>query len=179
MGQDKAGLIFQGQPLLHRVLAVVQPMFAQTLLSVRQPLDVAVPQVCDRHPNGGPLVGLVSTLECVTTPWAFVVGCDMPFVASDLIEQLASLRGDHQAVVPVVAEHPQPLLAFYAQSSLPQLREQLAAGNTGLTAAIRCLDVCYVQRQELLSSAAILRSFFDLDTPQDVAAAVEIQKRIT
>jgi molybdopterin-guanine dinucleotide biosynthesis protein A len=172
MGRDKAALPFNGETLLQSVITSVQPLFAQTLVSVRELRgDVALPQICDAQADGGPLVGLISALEAATTPWVFVVACDMPFVVPALITQLASLRFDHQAVVPKVNEHAQPLAAFYARSALPLLQNSLASGNKSLTGALKSLDVRYVEADELLQFDPQLRSFFDLDTPQDVLMA--------
>jgi molybdopterin-guanine dinucleotide biosynthesis protein A len=172
MGRDKAALPFNGETLLQHVIASVQPLFAQTLVSVRElRTDVALPQICDTQANGGPLVGLISALEAATTPWVFVVACDMPFVAPALITHLASLRDQHHAVVPKVNEYAQPLAAFYARGCLPVLRQSLAGGNKSIIGALKSLDVRYVGADELLQWDAQLRSFFDLDTPQDVAIA--------
>lgn len=172
MGRDKAALPFNGETLLQRVIASVQPLFAQTLVSVREfRTDVALPQICDTQADGGPLVGLISALEAATTPWAFVVACDMPFVAPALISHLATLRADHQAVIPKAHEYAQPLAAFYARSCLPVLRQSMAVGNKSLIGALKSLDVRYVGADELLQFDPQLRSFFDLDTPQDLAIA--------
>lgn len=172
MGRDKAALPFNGETLLQSVIAGVQPLFAQTLVSVRELRgDVALPQISDMQADGGPLVALISALEAITTPWAFVVACDMPFVAPALTAHLASLRADHQAVVPKVNEHAQPMAAFYARNALPLLQSSLASGNKSLTGALKTLDVRYVTADELVQFDPQLRSFFDLDTPQDVAIA--------
>lgn len=172
MGRDKAALPFNGETLLQSVIGGVQPLFAQTLVSVRELRgDVALPQISDMQADGGPLVALISALEAITTPWAFVVACDMPFVAPALTAHLASLRADHQAVVPKVNEHAQPMAAFYARSVLPLLQSSLAGGNKSLTGALKTLDVRYVTAGELVQFDPQLRSFFDLDTPQDVAIA--------
>ena len=174
MGRDKAALPFDGQTLLQSVTTTVQPLFAQTLLSVRQPraaLSLPLPQICDTQPDGGPLVGLVSALQRIATPWAFVVACDMPFVAPALIVQLASYRANYQAVVPEVDGHSQPLAAFYARSAIPLLQSCLANGDKSLTGALKLLNVRYVPADELAQFDPQLRSFFDLDTPQDAALA--------
>lgn len=172
MGRDKAALPFNGETLLQSVVAKVQPLFPQILVSVRQPrVDVALPQICDGQADGGPLVALISALEAITTPWAFVVACDMPFVAPALITHLASLRADHQAVVPKVNEHAQPMAAFYARSALPLLQSSLVSGNKSLTGALKALDVRYVAADELVQFDQQLHSFFDLDTPQDLNLA--------
>ncbi len=177
MGRDKAALPFNGETLLQSVIASVQPLFAQTLVSVRELRgDVTLPQICDTQTGGGPLVGLISALEATTTPWAFVLACDMPFVAPALITHLASLRDQHHAVVPKAHGHAQPLAALYARSALPLLQSSLASGNKSLIGALKSLDVCYVDEDELLKFDARLRSFFDLDTPQDYAAAQEYTK---
>jgi molybdopterin-guanine dinucleotide biosynthesis protein A len=172
MGRDKASLLLDGKSLLQRVIESVQPLFAQTLLSVRQPrADLSLPQICDTQLGGGPVVGLVSVLERVETPWVFVVACDMPFVAPALIRHLANCRATHQAVVPIVQGYGQPLAAFYAHSALPLLQASLASGEKSLTRALKLLDVCYVAADELVQFDPQLRSFFDLDTPQDAALA--------
>ena len=181
MGSDKANLLLGGQTLLQRVIATMQQIFPRVIISVRQPRpDIALPQVCDERagagatPGAGPLAGLVAGLGRVTTPWAFVVACDMPFVAPALVEQLGKFRSDHQAIVPVVHGHPQPLAAFYASSCLAAMRAQLAGGGKrSLRAALEQLQVRYVDEAELLQADPALRSFFDLDTPQDVVTALQ------
>lgn len=172
MGRDKATLPLNGKPLLQTVIDVVQPLFARTLVSVREPRGgIALQQVCDAQTGAGPLAGLVGALEKIATPWAFVAACDMPFIAPAVIERLGALRGAHQAVVPMVEGHAQPLLAFYSRACLPLLRERLAGGDRSLTGALKALNVRYVEANELLPSDPQLRSFFDLDTPQDAALA--------
>lgn len=172
MGRDKAALPLNGRPLLQTVIDAVQPLFAHTLVSVREPrAGIALQQVCDAQTGAGPLAGLVSAIEKSATPWAFVVACDMPFISPAVIERLAALRGANQAVVPMAAGHAQPLLAFYARSCLPLLRERLAGGDRSLTGALKTLNVRYVEADELLPSDPQLRSFIDLDTPQDAALA--------
>lgn len=176
MGRDKASLLLDGQTLLQRVIAVVQPMFPKVLVSVRQQRpDIDLPQICDRYADAGPLAGLCAGLEESGSDWIFAVATDMPFVQPALIEQLAAQRdvrvGVH-AVVPVVAGHPQPLAAFYSAACLEPIRALLASdGKRSLREALERLPVRYVNEADLLAADPGLRSFFDLDTPQDLAKA--------
>ena len=178
MGRDKANLMLGEQTLLQRVIAIMQQIFPQVIISVRQLRpEINLPQVCDEQPNegmpgAGPLAGLVSGLGRVTTPWAFVVACDMPFVEPAMVELLSKYRSKYQAVVPVVQGHPQPLAAFYACSCLAVLRESLQMRDKSLRGALQMLDVCYVEQAGILDADPRLRSFFDLDTPQDVEKAL-------
>lgn len=174
MGRDKASLILGEQTLLQTVAATMRQVFPEVVVSVRQPrAEVDLPQICDEHLNGGPLAGLVAGLSQVTTPWVFAVACDMPFVVPAVIERLGEyLSGQYQAVVPVVHGHPQPLAAFYATSCLALMRSGLAAQQNSLRGVLKQLNVRYVDETEMLDADPQLRSFFDLDTPQDVAAAL-------
>ncbi len=175
MGQDKAMLLLDGHSLLQTVIATMRLLFTQTLISVSQVRpEIDAPQICDSEANAGPLSGLVTALEKVSTPWAFVVACDMPFIVPDLVEQLAKHRAQCQAVIPVVHGQLQPLAAFYSTTCIPWLRASLSLGNKSLLGAIGNLKVCYVDETELIKVDPQLRSFFDLDTPQDFARAKQM-----
>ena len=178
MGRDKASLTLGGETLLQTVTTTMQQLFPQVVVSVRQlRAGINLPQVCDEQPDGGPLAGLVASLESIDTPWAFMVACDMPFVVPEVVELLAGYRSvQHQAVVPVVHGHPQPLAAFYAASCLAPLRASLTARQKSMRGVLQQLDVRYVDETEMLAADPQLRSFFDLDTPQDVEAAMNGEK---
>jgi molybdopterin-guanine dinucleotide biosynthesis protein A len=173
MGQDKASLVLDGQTLLQSVAATLQPLFAEVIVSVRQPRpDIDLPQVCDAPGQVGPLAGLAAGLERASNPWLFAAACDMPFITPPLIEYLARQRADWQAVIPMVGGHPQPLAAFYAAGCIDEVRRLLGgSGKHSLRALLEGLRVRYVDEAEMLEADPQLRSFFDLDTPQDVERA--------
>lgn len=178
MGRDKASLMLGGHSLLQRVIATMQQVFASVVVSVREPRpDVDLPQICDESPHAGPLAGVAAGLSHIKTQWAFVVACDMPFMTPELIEWLAAHRGEHQAVVPVVKGYPQPLAAFYAVSCLDALRENLNSEEKhSMRAVLEMIDVCYVNEEGMLMADLPLQGFVDLDTPQDVALAMNIRE---
>ncbi|MDD2686198.1 MAG: molybdenum cofactor guanylyltransferase [Gallionella sp.] len=195
MGQDKAALVLDGKTLLAHVTATMQQVFPKVVVSVRQLRDeVDVPQVRDEVAASGPLAGLIAGLAQADTPWVFAVACDMPFVTVKVVERLAEFRsqptpaipfqdesglvfpekvksGVIQAVVPMVDGYPQPLAAFYARAALDEMRASLASGDRSLRGMLQRLDVCYVNKAELRECDPQMRSFFDLDTPQDYLAA--------
>lgn len=202
MGSDKANLLLDGRSLLQSVTAIMRQVFPKVILSVRQPRPgIGLPQVNDDPSCAGPLAGLISGLAAAETPWIFAVACDMPFVVPEVIELLGRYRTNPpsvppcqggsgisspdkgrqggvgcQAVVPVVQGYPQPLAAFYARNCLEVIRAHLdSGGKNSLQAVLERLDVCYVDEAEMLAVDPGLRSFFDLDTPQDVALAKYIE----
>ncbi len=174
MGRDKANVLLGKQTLLQHVIATMQKSFPHIILSVREPRpEINLMQVCDAADVSGPLAGVLAALEKIKTPWAFIVACDMPFVQAAVIEMLAQYRGDYQAVVPVVQGHAQPLAAFYARDILPILRRHLASrGKNSLRAVFEQLNIRYVNENDLTQIDPALRSFFDLDTPQDLRSAI-------
>ena len=189
MGSDKTQIVLGEQTLVERAIGSVTPLFAQVFVSVRRYRpEIAWPQVCDAYPDAGPLAGICSGLAHATTRWVFALAADMPFVAPALIAALAERRQQFDAVVPVVHGYLQPLAAFYSISGLDRLQAVLAGGERnperkpdglpaqpaaqrGLRFALEQLNVVYVDQAELLGIDPTLRSFFDLDTPQDLAAA--------
>ncbi len=173
MGSDKADLLLDGQTLLQSVIATMQLVFSRVILSVRQHRpQIDLPQVCDNPSFAGPLAGLASGLARVDTPWAFAVACDMPFLKLSVIDLLAQKGEGCQAVVPMVQGYPQPLAAFYTRECLESMRAHLeSGGKNSLWAMLERLDVRYVYEAEILAADPGLRSFFDLDTPQDVQRA--------
>ena len=175
MGSDKANLVLDGQTLLQRAVAAMSAVFPEVIVSVRQPRPgIGVPQVCDERMIGGPLAGVNAGLEHIGTPWSFVVACDMPFMTPAVIRLLAGCRPTFQAVVPVVQGQPQALSAFYARSCLGPIRAHLAhGGKNSLRAVFGQLRIRYVDEKELSEADPGLRSFFDLDTPQDAAIALK------
>ena len=173
MGRDKANVQLDRKTLLEYAIDCMKLVFPNVIISVRSTragLDQI--QICDEQTGAGPLAGIVAGLMQITTPWTFVVACDMPYVRPELVELLSTYRGAHQAVVPVVGGYPQPLAAFYSASCVAVLRDCLAGGDKSLRGALQRLDVRYVDEAELSTVDPMMRSFVDLDTPQDLAAAM-------
>ena len=175
MGQDKARLLLGEYTLLQRVISTLQPLFAEVMVSVRHPhTDCALLQICDDANYAGPLAGLLAGIAQSQTPWLFVLACDMPFISPQLIQALSQHRNAAwDAVVPVVDGHPQPLAAFYATRVIDQIQENLnSTAKHSLRALLDQCAVCYVPESELRAADPALHSFFDLDTPEDVALAI-------
>jgi len=174
MGRDKATLTLGDDTLLQRALAAMRALFPAVLVSVREArADIDAPQVADEIPAAGPLAGLCAGLRHARTPWVFAVAVDMPFLPARTIERLAALRPGHRAVVPVCGGHTQSLCAFYAAAALPALEAALTGGDArSLHGALASLDnVRYVDEAALRELDAGPDDFFDLDTPEDLAAA--------
>src|SRR5689334_14364995 len=114
MGRDKAHLLIENETFVDRIAATLEEVANSiTLVGARQshPRFSSAPDV---YPGWGALGGLHAALAACASKWAIVVACDLPFVTAGLFKHLASLRTDHDAVVPLQSDgRPQPLAALY------------------------------------------------------------------
>jgi len=178
MGQDKAWLELAGESLLNRAIENLKPLFEHIIISVREPqAGISLPQICDADEACGPIMGIRRILEKVDTNWVFVVAVDMPFISADLVRFLAKKRADKQVVAPMIDEHVQPLLAYYAKGCLPAMQQQIADNHRSLRRLIDRVDSLIVQKDELERFDVNLMSFLDLDSLKDLKYAENIIKK--
>ncbi len=178
MGRAKALLRLRpkGPRLIELVRAAIQPVADEIVLSTNTPADFAwlgLPLVADAVPGAGPLAGLAAGLAALRSEWALLIACDMPFLVTDLLRYLADQRraGD-LAVVPLnAAGRPEPLCALYHQACLPALHAQLATGDYAMHAWLDRIASRRIPAADLRPYDPALRSFRNLNTPDDLADA--------
>ncbi|MFN3974931.1 MAG: molybdenum cofactor guanylyltransferase [Dehalococcoidia bacterium] len=177
LGQDKALVAIGGVPLLHRVLEALAPAVQECLVVVRRgrsyPLPPGVRLVEDSPPYVGPLAGLVSGLAASSFPYAFCASCDLPFLDTALVHHLLALahKGGWDAVVPRVEGHLQPAHAAYRRQCVTVGMRLLGAGRTSLYALVGAVRAHIVEGEALVAQGYSLRSFTNVNTPEDLGAA--------
>lgn len=175
LGQDKATLPLGGTPLALRVAASLAPLTTTCWLVTNHPLThltLGLPLITDLVPFQGPAGGLATALFYARTPWVLVAAVDNPFLAPPLLAELAARAGrtSRPAIVCRSARGLEPFPGVYAVRLLPALRDFLQADRR----PTRFLEVC---RPQILSESEVQaldpgnRSFFNLNTPQDLARA--------
>ncbi|MGZ3682135.1 MAG: molybdenum cofactor guanylyltransferase, partial [Ktedonobacterales bacterium] len=140
MGQSKAGLLIGGEPLLQRVVRRLCLALGDVVVVGSADLaalapDTRVIQDLPLHEGQGPLAGLEAALVAIETPCAFVVACDMPFVAPDLVRAMvaqASAEPSNDVLVLRTSQGIEPLHAVYSRTCLPVVTRQLDAGERAL-----------------------------------------------
>lgn len=179
-GVNKALLEIGGRRVIDRLLDALRPLATDEIVVVNNDGSlVGLPGtrvVPDVDPGGGALVGLYSGLRAVRTPLATVTACDMPFVSTPLLRRLLALAADYDAVVPVLAEQPEPLHAVYRRACLPAIEAALAAGRKRVIAFFDRVRVRYVGEAELRAWDPDLRSFLNVNRPEDLAEAERLAR---
>lgn len=177
LGQDKVFLPFRGVPLIERILAVLTPLFSETLIVAPQTeifkkyQNNAVKAVEDIYPQGGALGGLYTGLFHAPTPWVFATACDTPFLPAKLIEALKPKAQGCQVVIPRTAEGLQPLCALYHKDCLLPMKALLEQGELKIIEFFPQVKVRCFEETELTALGLTPRIFFNINTPQDLKTA--------
>jgi len=180
MGQPKAWLEFGGRPLLtilvERMLAVFPEALVVSAPGQELP-ETPARVVYDESPGEGPVAGLVVGLREVTRPLAFVSSCDTPFLSAELAQHLVSRAGGFDVVVPEWEGRLHPLHAVYRATVQPLLADQLSQGRRRPVDLFERVRRLVVPEPELREVDPDGRSFLNMNTPEDYAAARELWER--
>ena len=169
MGTDKSQLRIQNQTFAERIAAtLLQVTGSVTLVGAHQPHS-GFESVADVYPQWGALGGLHAALANCRREWALVVACDLPFVTAELFNYLASLRAEHDAVVPLQADdRPQPLCALYrVEPCLRRATELIEAGRRRPLDLLERVNTRWVRFSELTNLDQAESFFANINTPYD------------
>jgi molybdopterin-guanine dinucleotide biosynthesis protein A len=182
MGRHKATLPLGGTTLIERLVAELRCAFADIVVvaAPESVAEAALPAldatvIRDEVAFAGPAPALLLGLRSVRHDVAFACACDLPMLNADLAAWLCSvLEERNDAVIPVVDGCQQVLHAVYRQRCAGVLETMLGGGGRSLRALAPLLDVRSIREQELRQVDPELRSFFNLNTREDYAAALRL-----
>ena len=168
MGTDKSQLLLENQTFVERIGATLLTV-TDTIRLVGGSDNLKLPVVADLYPQWGALGGLHAALSACRREWAIVVACDLPFVTSELFRTLASLRTDHDAVVPIQPDgRPQPLAALYRVDPCAQrATELIETGRRRPLDLLQSVRTRWVDFAEISNLAQAERFFVNINTPED------------
>ncbi len=176
MGEDKRYLVVGEQTLLERGLALLRSIFQEVLVVIAQDsplLEVDVRVVRDLVPECGSLGGLYTGLVQATTPYIFVVACDMPFLDPAVIAQFTSRRAAADIVMAKLAARLHPMHALYGKGCLPVVEQMIRTRQLKIQEIVSqsSLLVRYVTEADLVAIDPTGRSFQNVNTPADLEVA--------
>ncbi|MBI2082185.1 MAG: molybdenum cofactor guanylyltransferase [Deltaproteobacteria bacterium] len=131
-GTNKALALFQGIPLIDRVLNVMSPLFHDLMIVTNTPEiyeRLHLPLVKDFEPYLGPLGGIYTALRETRNDRIFVVGCDMPLLDPKVISGIIQKSEEADAVVPIHDGIREFLMAVYSRKLLPEICKSLGEGR--------------------------------------------------
>ena len=174
MGTDKSQLVIAQQTFPERIAETLFEVTGSVTLVGRALDDSTLPKVPDVYPKWGALGGVHAALAACEREWAIVVACDLPFVTRELFLFLASLRLDHEAVVPLQQDkRPQPLAALYRVDPCRERAETLIqAGRRRPLDLLEAVKTRWVAFDEIRNLDQAERFFVNINTPEDYYAAI-------
>jgi len=174
MGTDKSRLVINQQTFTERIAETLFEITDSVTLVGRALDDSALPKVPDIYPQWGALGGLHAALAACSREWAIVVACDLPFITKELFSHLASLKLDHEAVVPLQKDgRPQPLAAFYRVNPCRERAETLIrAGRRRPLDLLEAVDTRWVAFAEIRNLDQADSFFVNINTPEDYYEAI-------
>jgi molybdenum cofactor guanylyltransferase len=136
MRTDKARLPLPGGTMVERVLAQVEGLFDEILISVSRAQAAAFPgfrTVVDEVEGLGPMAGVLTGLKAARNETCVVLACDIPDVDTRLLRSLVGKADGREIVVPITPEgFLEPLIAVYSGRLAPRIEESLRAGEYSL-----------------------------------------------
>jgi len=178
MGRNKAFLELDGRQLIEIIIERAASACAEVLIvagDVQPYIGLGARLVEDRFQNVGVLGGLHAGLEAASHELALAVGCDMPFLNPDLLRAFASWAEGFDVVVlrRSEGEHIEPLHGVYRRTCLPAMETAIRAHRRRIISFFPHVQVRYVTPADVTPFDPTLRSFRNINTPQEWAAAKE------
>lgn len=177
MGSDKALLEVGGDAILRRTAALLGPLVDELFVvadNVAAYAPLGLPVLPDLVTGRGSLGGIMTAVARAANPRVLCVACDMPLLTPGVLSLLLdAARPEHDAVIPRPVR-PEPLCALYDRRLLPALERAVAAGRLRIMDALAGAQIRFVDAGELARVDPALRSFTNVNTPEELAAAREI-----
>jgi len=170
-GENKALVAVEGVPLIERVANVLGSVFNRVVLVTNNPDEykhLRLPMFEDLVKGLGPVGGILTGLSAIEEEAGFLVACDMPFLNPNLIRYMSRIRGTFHVVVPRIRGDLETLHALYSRQCLPYLWRFIRAGEYQVFRFFREVTVRYVEECEVRSRDPGLRSFININRPEDL-----------
>ena len=171
-GVKKALLDIGGKPIIERILEAVAPLSTSVIVVDNDDSLVHLPGVRivpDSETRAGVLTALHSGLAAAGGEMCIVVACDMPFLNGSLLRRLIDLAKDFDVVIPVIDGQMEPMHAVYRREPcLAAIGDALARNEKRMISYLNAVRVREVHEDELRLADPDLRSFFNVNTPEDL-----------
>jgi len=188
LGRPKAFVRVGGVPLLQRAVSAASAVAGEVVVVSRGALarriERALPEglrvVRDGSRVRAPVVGLLAGAAVLRAAYVAVLACDLPFVRRPLLARLFREARGRDAAVPRWPDgRLEPLVAVYRRAALLRAaRSALASGErSSLEMLARLREVRFIPVASLRSCDPDLRSFVNVNSPEDLARARRLARR--
>jgi molybdopterin-guanine dinucleotide biosynthesis protein A len=177
-GAHKAFMRVGGRRIIDRLYDVFSDLFDEIILVTNHPeqfLNLDLTIVTDIFNQRSSLTGIHTGLFYMKNPYAFFSACDTPFLKKELVEILVEhIEQKIDIIMPETSAGFEPLCAIYSKRCLKPAGDHLTANKLKIQWAFRSNRIKNIPENQLRSVDPELRSFFNINTPEDLARAEEM-----
>ena len=185
MGKDKGSLIIKDKPMIKYILSTLNNEIDEVIIVLNDSkridkyMEFINPEdynyklkfVEDKIKNKGPISGILTGLENISSEYAIVFPCDNPFVTKNTIQTLFNeITCNIQAVVPYhdpenKLKTSEPLHSIYNKNIIPLIDNLILNDSLHIKGIIEKIDTKFV----LIDNEKILKKEFrNLNHPEDL-----------
>ena len=177
-GENKAFMSVGGRRIIDRLLDVFSDLFEEIILVTNRPqhfLKWDLTIVTDIIDLRSSLTGIHTGLFYTKNPYAFFSACDTPFLKKEMVEILIEqIEPKIDIIMPETSAGFEPLCAIYSKRCLKPAEDHLMADKVKIQWAFRSSRIKHIAENQLRPADPELRSFFNINTPQDLVRAEEL-----
>jgi len=182
-GKNKALVSIGGKRILDRIYEVFTILFDKIILVTNDPLQYMewdFDIVTDIFPIRSSLTGIHTGLFYITTPYAFFVACDIPFIKKELIGILLdNVEPGIDIVIPETSKGVEPLCSVYSKRCFKPIEEQLEKKSLKIQRVFQKVRVKKISEDILRTIDPDLVSFSNINTPDDLARANQATTKVS
>ena len=178
-GKNKAFEKVNDIPLIEKVITAMGAVFQELIIITNTPHEYShlrLPLYKDLIEGLGPLGGVFTGLSAISKDAGLFVACDMPSLNGKLLRHMAGYKDDFDVVVPRISGQVEALHALYRKTCLGAVRRLIDSRQYQVFRFFPEVSVRYVDEDEIRRFDPELRSFLNVNTPQELQ---EIKKTDT
>ncbi len=175
--QNKAYLKLKGRYLIEIVREKLAQIVHNKIIIVGSPEEYSayLEVVPDIFPQQGPLGGIFSGLKASPSFYNLVVGCDMPFLETNLLSYMIQNIDNYDIIIPCYGKGLiEPLCAVYSKDCLKVIERNLLRKIYAVRKIFPTLRVKYITEEEIKKYDPEFHSFFNINYPGDLKRAEKI-----
>jgi molybdopterin-guanine dinucleotide biosynthesis protein A len=127
--------------------------------------------VTDIYPGQGSLGGIYTGLVASSSFYNIVVAADMPFLNEALLRYMIKESDGFDFILPRVDGLFEPLHAIYSRNCIEPIKTILEQGKRVIVELFNYVKVRYIETEEVERFDPKHLSFFNINTPEDLAVA--------
>ena len=185
MGQDKGSMIIQKKPMIKHILSTLNHEINEAVIVLNdknridkynqfinpEDYDYRIKFVEDKIKNKGPMPGIMTGLENISSQYSLILPCDSPYVTKKYIKTIFNeITEGYQAIVPYhdnenKLKTSEPLHSIYNKNIISEIEKLISEDTLHIKGLIEKITTKFV----LIDNKKILKKEFrNLNRPEDI-----------